>query len=77
MGPRNADMVGAAVGQIDIAFGVVGLLDTGVHFGAVEEAAEAVEFRDVDELPLHELLVLVVEPVLLLFPEGEMCIRDR
>ena len=63
-------MVGAAVGQIDIAFGIVGLLDAGVHFRAVEQAAEAVELRDIDEFPLYELLVLVVEPVLLLLPES-------
>ena len=63
-------MVGVAVGQVDIGVGVVGLLDTGVHFCAVEQAAEAVELGDIDKFPLHELLFVVVEAILFFFADG-------
>lgn len=59
-------MIGPAVGEVDICFGVVGLLDAAIHLRAVEEAAQAIQFRYIDELPLDELLVVVVEVVLLL-----------
>src|ERR1700744_3537247 len=71
MSSRNADVVSAAGGEVDVSFGVVGLLDAGVHFRAVEQAAAAIELRDVYEFPRDELALLGVESVLLFFAEGK------
>jgi hypothetical protein len=70
VGAAAADVFRPAMDKVDVRFGVVGLLDTGVHLGAVEQAAELVELGHVDELPLYELLFVVVEVVLFAQADG-------
>ena len=38
----DTDVVGTTVGGIDVSIRIVGFLDAGVHFRAVEEAAESI-----------------------------------
>ena len=40
VGAGGPDMGGASVGQFDIVFGVVRLLDPGIHFRSVEQPAQ-------------------------------------
>lgn len=63
------DMVGFFIGELDIPVRVVCLLDAGINFGAIQQAAQFIELRHIDEFPLHKLLLMVVKAVLFLFPD--------
>ena len=69
---RNAakpDMVGFLVGELNIPVRVVRLLDTGVDFGAIQQAAQFIELCNIDEFPLYELLFMVVKAILFFFAD--------
>src|SRR5579872_979261 len=69
VGAELADMAGAPVCQLDVSFGIVRLLDAGIHLRAIEHIVETIQLADIDEFPLDQLSVMVVEPVLFLFPK--------
>ena len=69
VGAIAPDMGRLSIGKFYVALGIIRLLDPGIHFGAVQEAAELVQLGHIDELPLHELLLLVIESVLLPFTD--------
>src|SRR5882757_9494967 len=62
-------MVGFFVGELDVPVGIVRLLDPRVYFGAIQQPAQLVELCYIDEFPLNEFLVLVVETVLFLLAD--------
>lgn len=70
MGTAGADMFRQVIGMIDIRLGVIGLLDPRIHLRTVEQSAEKIEFRDIDEFPLDQLLFVVVEPILFTMADG-------
>ena len=62
------DMSRFPIRELNIMIGIIRLVDAGIYFCAVHEPADLIQLGYIDELPLHDLLFVIEETILLFFP---------